>query len=87
MAMSYSQTMKWGTKHRKGTRQPVIMSTGSGIWLSGAFIAQDYLPYTAECQKLGVRPIDAESLYRHITTTKIQRGPSGYAAMTAAGNL
>jgi hypothetical protein len=27
--MSYEQAMKWNRKHPKGTRQPIIMSTGT----------------------------------------------------------
>lgn len=30
--MSYQQAMKWAKKHPKGTRQPMIFSTGSGPW-------------------------------------------------------
>jgi len=32
--MSYQQEVKWEKKHRKGTHQHVIMSTGSGPWPS-----------------------------------------------------
>jgi hypothetical protein len=85
--MSYSQTMKWNTKHRKGTSQPLILSTGSGLWLSGAFLRDEYKPYTDACLSLGVDPVTAARLYQHVTTTKLPRCPEGYAAMTAAGNL
>ena len=85
--MSYAQTMRWGSKHRKGTRQPLIMSTGSGLWLSGAFVQQEYTPYAEACQAIGVTPVSSGRFYQHVTTTKFPRCADGYAAMTAAGNL
>ena len=61
--MSYSQAMKWNKKHPKGTRQPVIMSTGSGFWPSEAFLTEDYFPYLERCKKEGIEPMECEEYY------------------------
>ena len=61
--MSYSQAMKWNKKHPKGTRQPVIMSSGSGFWPSGAFLFDDYFPYLEQCKKEGIKPMECEACY------------------------
>jgi hypothetical protein len=61
--MSYSQAMKWNKKPPKGTRQPVIMSTGSGFWPSGAFLTEDYFPYLERCKKEGIEPMECEEYY------------------------
>lgn len=65
--MSYQQAIKWGRKHRKGTRQPLIMSTGSGFWPSRAFLEEDYFPYREKCKAEGVEPMECEEYYRSIT--------------------
>jgi hypothetical protein len=62
--MSYSQAMKWCLQHPKGTRQPVIMSTGSGFWPSRSWLDNSFWPYLTQCQRNGVNPLDAEAYYR-----------------------
>jgi len=64
--MSYSQAMKWAKKHRKGTRQPIIMSAGSGFWPSGSFLEEDYWPYVERCKQEGKEPMECETYYRSI---------------------
>jgi len=61
-AMSYKQAMRWGKKHPKGTRQPMVFSTGSGFWPSGAFL-EDYWKYRTECAAKGVEPLGCEAYY------------------------
>ncbi len=61
--MSYNKAMKWGRKHIKGTRQPVIMSTGSGFWPSIAFIENTFIPYIEKCKAENVQPMTSEELY------------------------
>ena len=61
--MSYKQAMKWGRKHPKGTKQPVIMSTGSGFWPAQAWIQHDWWPYMEACKAAGVQPFTQESYY------------------------
>ncbi len=60
--MSYAQAMKWQRTHRKGTRQPVIMSTGSGFWPSRGFL-EYYWRYEKECQEQGKEPMECEAYY------------------------
>ncbi len=85
--MSYAQAMKWSRKHPKGTRQPVLMSTGSGFWPAKAWLDHEYFPYRDACQTIGVEPIGCEAFYRHATSTRYPRTSDDYAAMTKAGNL
>lgn len=62
--MSYDQTVKWGRRHRKGTNQPLLMSTQSGFWPSYGFLSSSYWPYVAECEAAGIEPIPCEEYYR-----------------------
>jgi hypothetical protein len=61
--MSYSQSVKWSKRHPKGTRQPVLMHTGSGFWPSRAFLELDFWPYLERCKQLSVKPIDCKEYY------------------------
>jgi len=61
--MSYKQAMKWQRKHPKGTRQPVLMSTNSGFWPSGAFL-ETYFEYRKECETEGKKPLSCEEYYK-----------------------
>lgn len=61
--MSYAKAMKWAKQHPKGTRQPVLMSTGSGFWPSGGYLRDDYWPYRAACEALGVEPLECKAHY------------------------
>ena len=61
--MSYAQAMKWQKKHPKGTRQPMIMSTGSGFWPSHSFMTEDYFPYVEKCKTEGTTPMGCEEYY------------------------
>src|SRR3990167_3756230 len=62
--MSYNQAVKWSRKHPKGHKTPVIMSTGSGFWPSGAWLKEDYWPYLESCNRIGVEPFAPEVFYR-----------------------
>ena len=61
--MSYKQAMEWGKTHRKGTKQPLIMSTGSGFWPSRSFMEEDFIPYLKECKAEGVEPMECQDYY------------------------
>ena len=60
--MSYNQAVKHGRKHPKGHRTPVIMSTGSGFWPSGAFL-EEWEEYRVECSAQGTKPLGCEAYY------------------------
>ena len=62
--MSYAKAMKWGARHPKGTRQPVLMHTNSGFWPSGAYLQEDFWPYLDACKVIGVEPLACEAHYR-----------------------
>ena len=62
--MSYAQAVNWSKRHPKGHKTPVIMSTGSGFWPSGAFLREDYWPYLEQCKRDGVEPVSCEAYYR-----------------------
>ena len=86
--MSYQQAIRWSQKHPKGTRQTVIMHTGSGFWPAEAWLRENYWPYLDACAGLEVEPLACEAFYRKTTAVShYQRTPADYAAMTAAGTL
>lgn len=86
--MSYKQAMRWQRTHRKGTRQPVYMSTGSGFWPSGNWIKHDYIPYVEACQALGAEPLAAEIFYKATSARgHFRRTTQEYAEFTKAGRL
>lgn len=86
--MSYAQAMRWARGHQKGTRQPLIMSTGSGFWPAGAWLEGSFWPYLAACKAAQVTPLDVETFYRKTTGQHhFPRTPEDYAAMTKAGTL
>lgn len=86
--MNYEQTVKWGKKHRKGTRQPVIMSTGSGFWPSGTFLKEDYWPYLEKCKTTGKKPMGCEEYYKLRTEGKMPRGRvKAHPRRTAGGKV
>lgn len=60
--MSYSQAMQWNRKHPKGTRQPMVFSTGSGFWPSVAFL-DDYAEYITECATTNTTPLSCRDYY------------------------
>lgn len=62
--MSYEKMMKWNKKHRKGTRQNVIMHTGSGFWPSAMFLDK-YFKYREECEDAGIEPVGDEFYYNN----------------------
>jgi len=64
--MSYTQAINWNKKHIKGTRQPVLMSTGSGFWPSHSFMVEDYFPYREKCKQQGVEPMECQAYYHSI---------------------
>jgi hypothetical protein len=81
--LSYKQAVKWEKKHRKGTRQPMIMSTGSGFWPSGAFL-EKYWEYEGECKSKGEIPLSAEQYY----DSTVRRNPlSKLALKTRSGKV
>lgn len=61
--MSYKQAMKWARKHPKGTKQDIIMSTGSGFWPSISWSENFHRPYIAACKEAFVEPVRGEVLY------------------------
>ena len=86
--MSYAQAMKWSGKHPKGTKQTIIMSTGSGFWPAYSWLTDTYGPYCEACKEAGLEPWDAERFYRRtIRKDHIQRSPTGYVAMMLANTL
>jgi len=86
--MSYKQAMRWSKKHPKGTKQPVLMSTGSGFWPAKSWIDNCWLPYAAACESLAIEPCNMERFYHStIGRNHYQRTPQDYAAMTKAGTL
>ncbi len=62
--MSYAQAVKWHRNHPKGTRQQVLMSTGSGFWPSRGWLKNCYWPYLDRCRREGTTPLDAQEYYR-----------------------
>lgn len=62
--MSYTQAMKWRRKHPRGTKQPVLMSTGSGFWPSQSYLFDCYFPYVEQCKSQGIDPMGCEAYYR-----------------------
>lgn len=86
--MSYAQAVKWGRKHPKGTRQPVLMHTNSGFWPARAWLEGYFWPYLEACKAADVEPIECEPFYRATTRRgHYPRDPAGYVAMTVAGTL
>lgn len=61
--MSYAQAMKWGRKHPKGTRQPVLMHTNSGFWPSRSYL-ESYQEYRELCDSKSIEPMGCEEYYR-----------------------
>lgn len=62
--MSYRKMMKHATNPRRYKKtQPMLFSTGSGFWPSGAFLKNEYWPYLEKCKKLGVVPLSCEKFY------------------------
>ena len=61
--MSYEKMIKWNKKHRKGTKQTVIMHTESGFWPSNTFMDK-YFKYQQQCVTDGVQPLDCETYYK-----------------------
>ncbi len=84
--MSYAKMMKWQRTHRKGTRQPVLMSTGSGFWPSWSWTQNTHRPYIEACEALGVEPFAGEVFYRASCMGRIMSGqtPEAQAAYTKA---
>ena len=61
--MSYAQHVRHARNHRKDRKaQPVIMSTGSGFWPSGAFLER-WNEHVAECKARGEQPMGCEDYY------------------------
>jgi hypothetical protein len=61
--MSYAQAMKWQRTHRKGTRQPVLMSTGSGFWPAHSWLENTFCPYLKRCEAAGIEPMECQAYY------------------------
>lgn len=85
--MSYSQAIKWGRKHPKGTRQPVIMSTGSGFWPSRGFLEGDYWPYVDACRAAAVEPVGCEYFYRKLLSARGALSLEQAVALTKSGGI
>lgn len=60
--MSYAKMMKWNKRHSKGMRQPVLMSTNSGFWPSGAFIKK-WAEYAEKCENEGKPYLECQQYY------------------------
>lgn len=61
--MSYKQAMRWAKKHPRGTRQPVLMHTGSGFWPAWSWTVGMLQPYIAACAAIGVEPVNGKEFY------------------------
>ena len=61
--MSYQQAIKWGKKHPKGTRQPMLFSTSSGFWPASSWIENDWNPYLEACERINVEPFLIKVFY------------------------
>ena len=63
--MSYEQAVDWQKAHPGGTRQTVIMSTGSGFWPSLAWLDKEWWPYVELCAAHGFAepPLSQEEFY------------------------
>jgi hypothetical protein len=61
--MSYAKAMKWQRTHRKGTRQPVIMSTDSGFWPAHGWLKNTFWPYLKQCEAAGIEPMVCQAYY------------------------
>jgi hypothetical protein len=85
--MSYEKAMRWSRAHPKGTRQPVLMSTGSGFWPAHSWLQGSFWPYLEACQAAGVKPLECEAFYRATAFCGVYRSPQEYVALTAAGSL
>lgn len=62
--MSYSKMIKWGKRHRKGTKQPVIAHTNSGFWPSGSF-TKEWIEYGMEQEAKGLPYLSCEEYYQN----------------------
>lgn len=71
--MSYAQAMRWQKQHVRGTRQPVLMHTGSGFWPSAAW-TQEYLAYIAACKAIETEPLEGEDYYRRTCRGRMMSG-------------
>lgn len=60
--MSYAKAIKWGKKHPKGTRQPVVMHTNSGFWPSHSFL-KEFWKYQEACKASNVEPLECKPYY------------------------
>jgi hypothetical protein len=60
--MSYEKMMKWNKKHRKGTKQTVIMHTNSGFIPSQKF-SERWIKYANEQEAKGLPYMDIEQYY------------------------
>jgi len=62
--MSYRKAMKHANNPRRYKKtQPMLFSTQSGFWPSGAFLKNRYWPYLEECEKSGEKPLTCEAFY------------------------
>ena len=61
--MSYSKMMRRSRNAKKYKIQPMLFSTGSGFWPSGAFLKNKYWPYLERCKKNGIEPLPCEKFY------------------------
>jgi len=77
--------MRWHKKHPRGTRQPLIMSTGR-FCASHGWLKCYYWPYIEACKAIGTKPVEQETLY-HLTCGSLQHTPMEYAQMTKDGTL
>ena len=55
--------MKWNRTHRKGTKQPIIMSTDSGFWPSISWLEDEWWPYLERCKLKNTKPLSQEDYY------------------------
>lgn len=55
--------MKWNKKRPKGTRQPMLMHTGSGFWPSSSFLDK-YFKYREAAEVMNLIPVECEQYYR-----------------------
>lgn len=62
--MNYNKAMKWGKKHPKGTKQPILMHTNSGFIPSITWLENKWFPYLEKCKSESITPMECEAYYK-----------------------
>jgi hypothetical protein len=62
--MSYAKMIRWNKRHRKGTRQTVLMHTNRGFTPSRTWMTEDWFPYLEKCKAQGIEAMEIEQYYK-----------------------